>query len=162
MSKISVEIYLLIALLTEAYHIIVTLATLQLVLDLDPRRYKKDYGDPAKNERDFIDWCYTHQVEYKYESIIRRQYLHHYYDIRVYDLALALRRDYLLSSDSIYRIMQHLLYYNRHAEVDRLDQDDERKFMIYKRPRFKENVQYPYSILCYEYYDDMAKNNGLI
>lgn len=82
-----------------------------------------------KNERDFLDWCHLHQVEYKYESLIRRQYLHHYYGIQAYDLALLLRRDYLLSSDSIYLIMMHLLYYNKHVEIDHLDQDDERKFM---------------------------------
>ena len=31
----------------------VTLTTLQLIGDIDPRRFRKDYGDPVKNERDF-------------------------------------------------------------------------------------------------------------
>lgn len=94
-----------------------------------------------------------HKVEYKFESIIRRKYLHHYFGTRVYDLTRALRRDYLLNSDSIDKIITHLLYYNKHVEVDQMDRDDERLFLIYTRPRFKENLQFPYSILCYEYYD---------
>jgi hypothetical protein len=138
----------------------VTLTTLQLVGDVDCRRFKKDYGDPVKNDRDHIDWCYTHQIENKYQGIIRRQYLHHFYGVRAYDLALALKRAYLLSSENIYLIMQHMLYYNKHVEIDQLDQDDERKFMIYSRPRFKKNVEFPYSIFCYKYYDDMAKINA--
>lgn len=40
-------------------------------------------------------------------------------------------------------------------EVDQLDQNDERLFVIYSRPRFRENVQYPYSIFAYEYYEKM-------
>lgn len=131
------------------------MSSLQPVYDFDPRLYKKDYGNQADNERDFIDWCYLHQVEYKFENIIRREYLHHYFGIRAYDLALALRRNYLMDNDSIKKILNHLLYYNKHVEVDRLDQDDERLFVIYNRPRFKENVQYPYSIFCYEYYDSL-------
>lgn len=108
------------------------------ITEFDPRRYKKDYGNPTENERDFLDWCYLHQAEYKFDSIIRRQYLHHYFGTRAYDLALALRRDYLLHNDSISRIINHLLYYNKHVEIDQLDQVDERLFVIYKRPRFKE------------------------
>lgn len=133
------------------------MVTLQLVPDLDPRRYKKDYGDPVKNERDFVDWCYTHQMEYKYESLIRRIYLHHYYGVIAFDLAKALRRDYLLAYDDIVKIIKHILYYNKHVEIDTQDQEDERAFILYLRPRFKENVQFPYSILCYEYYDTMAQ-----
>jgi hypothetical protein len=142
------------------------LSTLQPTHDFDPRLHKKkDWGSAEKNERDFIDWCDLHALELKYQGIVRRDYLHNYYGVKAFDLAIALRRDYLLSANSICLIMKHLLYNNKHVEIDRLDQDDERNFVIYKRPRFKENVQYPYSVLSYRYYDEMAalntKSDGL-
>lgn len=136
------------------------MASLQHIYDSDPRLYRKDYGNKKDNERDFIDWCHMHQVEYKFESVIRRQYLNNYFGIRAYDLALALKRDYLLSNDAVYRIMQHILYYNKHVEIDQLNQNDERLFVIYKRPRFREYVSYPFSILSYEYYNALARTKN--
>lgn len=136
------------------------MANLQPIYDSDPRLHKKDYGDPSSNERDFLDWCYQHPVEYRYESIIRKRYLHHYFGTRAFDLAKALRRDFLLSYDDVNRILNHILYYNKHVQIDQLDQNDVRLFMIYKRPRFSENVMYPYSLLSYDYYDDMHKAKG--
>jgi hypothetical protein len=86
--------------------------------------------------------------------------LHHYFGTRAYDLAIALRRDYLLDNDSIPRIINHVLYYNKHVEIDKLNQDDDRLFLIYSRPRFKVNVQFPYSMLCYKYYEKMKDKKG--
>lgn len=84
---------------------------LKRIYDFDPRLYKKDYGNQRENERDFIDWRDMHRIEYKFESIIRREYLHHYFGICAYDLANTLRRDFLLDGQSISKIINHLLYY---------------------------------------------------
>jgi len=64
---------------------------------------------------------------------------------------------YLLGDYHINKIIKHILYRNKHVVVDTLDQNDLRKFLIFLRPRLKENVQYPYSTFCYEYYDEMEK-----
>ena len=79
---------------------------------------------------------------------------------KTYDLAQLLQRQFLLKHEDILKVMKHILYYNKHTEIDTVGQEDERKFMIYLRPRFKHNVVHPYSILKYEYYDQMKKVRG--
>ena len=128
---------------------------------MDVRKYRKDFGDPVKNEKDFDDWKNCHQIEYHWQSIIRRQYLHNFYPVRAYDLALSLRRDHLLGWDSINSILQHLIHNNRFVDVDRLNQDDERKFHLCRFPRFPNNIQVPYSLLPTTYYENMRKLKGI-
>ena len=123
--------------------------------------FRKDFGDPVKNEKDFGDWN-CHQIEYHWQSIIRSQYLHNFYPVRVYDLALSLRRDHLLAWDSINSILQHLIRNNSFVDVDRLNQDNERKFHLRRFPRFGENIQVPYSLLPMTYYENMCKVKGIV
>src|SRR5580765_830751 len=120
---------------------------LEQVPDLDCRRYKKEYGNPVKNEKDFEDWKNCHELEYKWQHIIRKKYLHHFHPIRAYDLAIRLRQDYLLGWESIYLILTHLIRQNRFVEVDKLDQDDERRFMLYLYHRLRTDIQVPHSVL---------------
>lgn len=54
---------------------------LEYISDLDCRRYKKDWGSAAKNERDCKDWLDQYQLEYKYQNLIRNNYLHHYHPL---------------------------------------------------------------------------------
>jgi hypothetical protein len=44
---------------------------LEYIPDLDCRRYKKEWGSAAKNERDWKDWLDQHEREYKFQKIIR-------------------------------------------------------------------------------------------
>lgn len=130
---------------------------LEVIPDLDCRKYRKDFGDPVKNEKDFNDWKDCHQLEFHWQGIIRRKYLHNYNPIRAYDLTQALRRDYLLGWDAIILILRHIIHYNRFIDVDRLSQDDERKFHLRLIPRFPINIQVPYSILPTRYYEELRK-----
>ena len=102
----------------------------------DCRKFKKDWGSNKENEKDFQDWLYTHATEYKFQNIIRKKYLYNYYPVQGRDLCLALRRDFFLDFEKLDKIIKHLIYNNRYIEVDKLDQDDERKFHIYLAPRF--------------------------
>jgi hypothetical protein len=67
----------------------------------DCRKYKKNWGNSRNNERDWHDWLYQHELEYKFQNIIRRKYLYNFYAVQVRDLAAALRRDFLLSWENI-------------------------------------------------------------
>ena len=134
---------------------------LELIPELDCRKYRKDFGDPVKNEKDFNDWKDCHQIEYHWQAIVRRQYLHNFYPVKVYDLALALRRDHFLGWDAINLILRNLIHYNRFVDVDQLDQEDERKFHLRRFPRFAENIQVPYSLLPMTYYENMCKVRGI-
>jgi hypothetical protein len=137
------------------------LTLLELIPDLDCRKYRKNFDDPIKNEKDFNDWKDCHLQAYKWQSVIRREYLHNFYPVRAYDLALALRRDHLLGWDTINSIVQHLIHNNRFVDVDRLNQDDERKFHLRRFPRLPENLQVPYSLLPMTYYENMRKSKGI-
>jgi hypothetical protein len=87
--------------------------------------------------------------------------LHNFYPVRAYDLALALRRDYLLGWDNINLILRHMTHNNRFIDVDRLSQDDERKFHMRRFTRLPENIQVPYSLLPTTYYENMCKLKGI-
>ena len=43
--------------------------------DTDCRKFKKDYGDSVKNQRDWHDCLY--------QNIIRKKYLYNYYAVQV-------------------------------------------------------------------------------
>jgi hypothetical protein len=130
---------------------------LEEIPDLDCRKYKKDFGDRVKNQKDFLDWTSIHQLEYHWQDVIRREYLDHYRAVRFYDLGLALRKDYFLSWDVINLILKHLVEYNKFVQVDRLVQTDERKFLLFLYPRFPVNVRGPYSLLSFNYYEELEK-----
>lgn len=126
----------------------------------DCRKYKKDWGHPSKNERDWNDYLDQHQREYKYQNIIRNSYLSHYFPVRAYDLALALRRDFLLGYDAINSVMKELVDNNKFIYVDKNGQDDIRKFYLYLYPKLPVNVQVPFSLLPLTYYEEMERLKG--
>lgn len=129
---------------------------LEHIPDLDCRRYKKDWGDAIKNQRDFTDYVYQHQTEYKYQRIVRNSYLSHYYPFRAYDLALALRRDHLLGFNAINSIIKELVNNNKFIQIDKRDsQYDMRKYYLYLFPKLPVNIQVPHSLLPMKYYEDM-------
>ena len=123
----------------------------------DCRKFKKDWGSNKENERDFQDWLCTHATEYRFQNIIRKKYLYNYYPVQVRDLCLVLRRDFFLDFEKIDKIINHLVNNNRYIEVDKLGQDDERKFHLYLVPRFPVNVQVPFGVLDISYYDELRK-----
>ena len=96
---------------------------LEYIPNLDCRRYKKDWGSATKNERDWNDYLDQHQIEYKYQNIIRNSYLSHYFPVRAYDLAHALNRDYLLSFDVVNSIIKELVNNNKFIHVDKRESD---------------------------------------
>lgn len=116
---------------------------LEHIPDLDCRRYKKDYGSKKENERAWQDFQYQHQVELKYEAIVRRDFLHHFYGIRAWDLMLTLKRAYLLGSEELSKIMKFLLHNDRRIEVERIG-EDERFWMLYLFPRTPNLIKYPH------------------
>lgn len=128
---------------------------LEVIPDLDCRKYRKDYGDPVRNEKEFYDWKNCHELEYHWQRVIRTVYLHNYHPIMVFDLALALRRDHLLGWDAINLILQHIVDYNRFIDVDRVGETDWRKFHLRLLPRFHINIQVPYSLLPITYYEEL-------
>lgn len=128
-----------------------------LSADLDPRKFKKDYGNPIDNARDFKDWIDSHELEFKYQRIVTKNHLHHYYPMEAYDLVLVLRRNYFLGWETINLIMKHLINNNKLVEVDKVRQNDERKYLLYLFPRFPHSIQVPYSVLSYEYYNELLK-----
>lgn len=127
--------------------------------DADCRRYKKDWGSAVKNQRDWKDYVDQHQLEYKYQSIIRNSYLSHYFPVRAYDLGLALRRDYLLDHFVVDSIIRELVNNNKFIQVDNSDsQYDMRKYYLYLFPKLPVNIQVPHSLLPMKYYEDMEKD----
>ena len=132
------------------------MTTLVTTPDIDCRKFKKDYGNSVKNQHDWRDWLDQHQLEYKYQNIIRKDYLHHYHPIRAYDLSKILRHHFL-GWEAISLIMKHLINNNKYVEVDKLDQEDERKFHLYLVPRFSVNIQVPFGLLDMSYYDELKK-----
>lgn len=124
----------------------------------DPRRFVHTYESEAQNARDWKDWKDTHQLEIKYQRILRtNRILGHFYGVRALDMGQYLRRQFFLGYDDVMKILKHLFYNNKHITVYTLGQEDERIFMIYLRSRFKQNVVHPYCILDYDYYEAMKK-----
>lgn len=123
----------------------------------DCRKYKKDWGDSKKNERDWNDWLYQHETEYKFQNIIRKKYLYNYYAVQVRDLAAALRRDFLLSWEKIDLIIKHLIDNNKYIHVEKNGEENFLAYHLYLIPRFTENVQVPFSLLSMSYYDELKK-----
>ncbi len=130
---------------------------LEQVPDLDCRKYKKDYGDPVKNQRDWNDWLYQHGTEYKFQSIIRKKYLYNFYAVQVRDLAAALRRDFLLSWEKIDLIIRHLIDNNKYIHVEKNGEENFLAYHLYLVPRFPVNVKVPFSLLSISYYDELKK-----
>jgi hypothetical protein len=127
----------------------------------DCRKYRKDYGSDKDNARDWNDYLDQHQVEFKYQNIIRNLYLSHYFPVRAYDLALALKRDYLLGIDAVNSIIKELVNNNKFIQVDKSEsQYDIRKFYLYLFPKLPVNIQLPHSLLPMKYYEDMEKLKG--
>ena len=134
---------------------------LEYIPDLDCRRYKKDWGSATKNERDWNDYLDQHQIEYKYQNIIRISYLSHYFPVRAYDLAHALNRDYLLSFDVVNSIIKELVNNNKFIHVDKRESDgDIRKYYLFLFPKLPINIQVPHSLLPIKYYEDMERMKG--
>jgi hypothetical protein len=134
---------------------------LEYIPDLDCRRFKKDWGTATKNQRDWKDYLDQHEREYKFQKIIRNSYLSHYFPVRVYDLALALRRDYLLGYDAVNSIMKELVNNNKFIQVDKSESlDDIRKFYLFLFPKLPINLQVPHSLLPLKYYQEMERRKG--
>lgn len=130
----------------------------EIIPNIDCRKFKKDYGDPVVNHRDWRDWLDQHTLEFKYQNIIRNSYLSHYYPVRAFDLALALRRNYLLGFDTVNSIMNELINNNKFIQVDKREsQYDIRKYYLYLFPKLPVNIQVPHSLLPLEYYEEMEK-----
>jgi len=130
---------------------------LEEIPDLDCRRYKKDWGTPTKNQRDWNDYLDQHQREYKYQYIIRNSYLSHYFPVRTYDLALALRRDYLLDQFIVDSIIKELVNNNRFIHVDKSESNgDVRKYYLYLFPKLP-NIHTQHSLMPIKYYEDMER-----
>ena len=131
---------------------------LEQMLDVDDCRiYKKDYGDHAKNQRDWNDWLYQHGMEYKFQNIIRKKYLYNFYAVQVRDLGAALRRDFLLSWEKIDLIIRNLIDNNKYIHVEKNGQENILAYHLYLVPRFPVNVNVPFSLLSISYYDELEK-----
>jgi hypothetical protein len=126
----------------------------------DCRKFKKDWGSNKANERDFQDWLFQHPTEYKFQNIIRKKYLYNYYPVQVRDLAVALRRDFLLSWEKIDLIMKHLISNNKYIHVEKNGEENFLAYHLYLVPRFPVNVKVPFSLLTSEYYDELRKLRG--
>ena len=124
--------------------------------NVDCRKYKKDWGDSKQNERDWNDWLFQHSIEYSFQNIIRKNYLYNYFPVRVYDLGIALRRDFLISWEKIYLILKHLIDNNKFIHVEKNDGDNFLAYHLYLVPRFPANVKVPFLLLM-EYYDELEK-----
>jgi hypothetical protein len=123
----------------------------------DCRKYRKDYGSDKDNARDWHDWLYNNAIPYKFQNIIRKKYLYNYYPVQVRDLALALRRDYLLGWDKIDLIVKHLIENNKFVEIDKRGQENYLAYHLYLVPRFPVNVKVPFCLLSTSYYDELKK-----
>lgn len=127
----------------------------------DVRMFVHTYENEADKARDWKDWKDTHQLELKYQRILRNNgILGHFSGARALELGQYLRRQFFLGYEDVMKILKHIFYNNKHITVDTLGQDDERKFMIYLKPRFKHNVVHPYCILNYDYYEQMKMVRG--
>lgn len=123
----------------------------------DCRKYRKDYGSDKDNARDWNDWLYQHETEYKFQNIIRKKYLYNYYAVQVRDLAAALRRDFLLSWEKIDLIIRHLIDNNKYIHVEKNGDENFLAYHLYLVPRFPVNVAAPFSLLDTSYYDELKK-----
>lgn len=132
--------------------------TLLHVPDNDPRRYKKNYGSYKENKRDWADFQYQHQIELKYETIVRRDFLHHFYAVRAWDIMVRLRQAYLLGAEDLSKIMKFILHNDKYIEVEKIG-DDERYWNLYLFPRTPNLIKYPHSFLSRRYYEEMRVNN---
>lgn len=127
----------------------------------DPRRSVHAYESEADKARDWRDWKDTHPLELKFQRILRTNgILGHFYGVQALDLGQYLRRQFFLGYEDVMKILKHIFYNNKHIVIDTLGQGDERRFMIYLKPRFKHNVVHPHSILNYDYYEAMKKAKG--
>jgi hypothetical protein len=125
--------------------------------DSDPRRYKKNYSTAKENERDWRDFQYQCGLELRFEAIVRRDFLHHYYPVRAWDLMNELKRRYLLGSIDLPKIMKFLLHNDKFIEVEEIGQD-ERYWNLYLFPRTPNLIKYPHSFLSTNYYEEMRCN----
>lgn len=103
--------------------------------NLDPRRIKKYHDSLVKSYQDFEDYTNLCKLEYKYQSIIRNQYLSNSHPIRVYDLKLLLRQNHLLNNSQINRIIEHLENNNKHVIVEDHNRQNPLTWELYKYPR---------------------------
>jgi hypothetical protein len=126
----------------------------------DCRKYKKDWGDPRKNQRDWDDWLFQNQITYKFQNIIRKEYLYNYYPVQCRDLGLALRKDFLLSWENIDKILKHLINNNKFVHVEKRGQENFLAYHLYLRPKFSVNIKCPFSLLKPSYYDELDKFRG--
>lgn len=122
----------------------------------DPRRYKKDYGSKKENERAWQDFQHQHQVELKYEAIARKDFLHHFYGIRAWDLMIVLKRAYLLGSEDLSKIMKFLIHNDKFVEVEKIG-EDQRYWNLNLFPRTPSLIKYPHSFLPLSYYEEMFR-----
>jgi hypothetical protein len=120
----------------------------------DPRHHKKSYPSDRENERAWQDFQYQHQVELKYEVIVRRDFLNHFYPTRAWDLMVRLKQAYLLGSADLSKIMKFLLHNDKFVEVEKIG-EDERYWNLYLFPRTPNLIKYPHSFLPKPYYDTM-------
>lgn len=120
----------------------------------DPRLHKKIYSSDRENERAWQDFQYQHQIELKYEAIVRRDFLHHFHPIRAWDLMFRLRQAYLIGSEDLSKIMKFLLRNDKLVEVEKVG-EDERYWNLYLFPRTPSLIKYPHSFLPRTYYEEM-------
>ena len=68
---------------------------------------------PRKNERDWHDWLDQHELEYKFQNIIRKKAR------PSARFSPALRTDFLLSWKKIDLIIKHLISNNKYIHVEK-------------------------------------------
>lgn len=127
--------------------------------DTDPRRYKKTYPTVKENERDWNDFQYQYGLELRFEAIVRREFLHHYYRMRAWDLMQSLRKLYFLGSENLQRIMKFLIHNDKFIEVEIIGHD-ERYWNLYLFPRTPNLIKFPHSFMPLSYYEEMEKQTA--
>lgn len=122
--------------------------------DIDPRRYKKNYATEKENDRDWRDFQYQYGIVLRFEAIVRRDFLHHYYGIRAWDVMLTLKRLYFLGIPDLIKVMKFLIYNDKFIEVEKIGHD-ERHWNLYLFPKTPYLIKYPHSFMPLSYYDEM-------